>query len=239
MHNSSISSVEIATGIGELLLFGKCAEHYMWVRYVWYGCKVFAFHWFWGPWFDIFFVRFAGLGAPDLEKKICVSLVLGPLILWGFRVSLVLGCLISLKKLCVSLVLVPLIWKKICVSLVLGYRVLKANTPVKGRDPGTFMWICWHCWVGNFAATPKYSQTVEYFFCAYDTTRLGLKCFSLFLLGFTPICLHCSMGNFTSNPRYAPRWVAQRPGAEGLPSQLRYHAKAQVAVVRRIWFSQS
>ena len=33
--------------------------------------------------------------------------------------------------------------------------------------------------------------------------------------------------------------TAQRPGAEGLPSQLRYHAKAEVAVVGRIGLSPS
>lgn len=47
-----------------------------------------------------------------------------------------------------------------------------------------------------------------------------------------------------SEVRFCPRpWsvglTAQRPGAEGLPSQLCYHAKAEVAVVRRIGFSRS
>ena len=47
-----------------------------------------------------------------------------------------------------------------------------------------------------------------------------------------------------SEMRFCPRpWsaglTAQRPGAEGLPSQLRYHAKAEVAVVGRIGLSPS
>ena len=93
---------------------------------------------------------------------------------------------------------------------------------------------------GKLCFNPRvHSNSWIYFFLRVRHHAARSQMFLFFLLGFTPICLHCRMGSFTSNPRYAPRWVAQRPGAEGLPSQLCYHAKAEVAVVRRIGFSRS